>query len=178
MEAKHMETKIICAFPACGKTYAFKKLNEKGYKILDSDSSQFSWCYDHNPTNSDKIEKYRNPEFPKNYIQHIKENIGKVDYIFVSSHKEVRDALIENGIYFTLVYPDRKMKAEWVGRCFLRGSDEKFCQLIADNWDKWIDEMDKVENCARYILGKEYPIDWEHSYRYYYLEELIEKGLI
>ena len=38
--------------------------------------------------------------------------------------------------------------------------------------------MDKVENCARYILGKEYPIDWEHSYRYYYLEELIEKGLI
>ena len=28
-----METKIICAFPACGKTYAFKKLNEKGYKI-------------------------------------------------------------------------------------------------------------------------------------------------
>ena len=44
-----METKIISAFPACGKTYAFKKLNEKGYKILDSDSSQFSWCYDHNP---------------------------------------------------------------------------------------------------------------------------------
>ena len=173
-----METKIICAFPACGKTYAFKKLNEKGYKILDSDSSQFSWCYDHNPTNSDKIEKYRNPEFPKNYIQHIKENIGKVDYIFVSSHKEVRDALIENGIYFTLVYPDRKMKAEWVGRCFLRGSGEKFCQLIADNWDKWIDEMDKVEDCIKYVLGKEYPIDCEYSCRYYYLGELIEKGLI
>ena len=29
------KTKIISAFPACGKTYAFKKLNEKGYKILD-----------------------------------------------------------------------------------------------------------------------------------------------
>lgn len=173
-----MKTKIISAFPACGKTYAFKKLNEKGYKILDSDSSQFSWCYDHNPTNSDKIEKYRNPEFPKNYIQHIKENIGKVDYIFVSSHKEVRDALIENGIYFTLVYPDRKMKAEWVGRCFLRGSGEEFCQLIADNWDKWIDEMEEVENCVKYILGKEYPIDWGHPYRCYYLGELIEKGLI
>lgn len=120
-----MNTKIISVFHACGKTYAFKKLNEKGYKILDSDSSQFSWCYDYNPVNSDKIEKYRNPEFPKNYIQHIKENIGKVDYIFVSSHKEVRGALIENGIYFTLVYPGRKMKAEWVGRCFLRGSGEK-----------------------------------------------------
>ena len=38
-----MDTKIISAFPACGKTYAFKKLNENGYKILDSDSSEFSW---------------------------------------------------------------------------------------------------------------------------------------
>lgn len=177
-ENKYMNTKIISVFHACGKTYAFKKLNEKGYKILDSDSSQFSWCYDYNPVNSDKIEKYRNPEFPKNYIQHIKENIGKVDYIFVSSHKEVRDALIENGIYFTLVYPGRKMKAEWVGRCFLRGSGEKFCQLIADNWDKWIDEMEEVEGCDRYILGEDDSIDPDDLDRYYYLGELIEKGLI
>ena len=28
-----MKTKIISAFPACGKTYAFKKLNEKGYIV-------------------------------------------------------------------------------------------------------------------------------------------------
>ena len=88
-----MDTKIISAFPACGKTYAYEKLNKKGYTILDSDSSQFSWCYEYDP-NSDKIEKHRNPEFPNNYIKHIKENIGKVDYIFVSSHKEVRDAML------------------------------------------------------------------------------------
>ena len=155
-----------------------KKLNEKGYKILDSDSSRFSWCYDYDPTISDQIEEYRNPEFPSNYIQHIKENIEKADYIFVSSHKEVRDALIENGIYFTLVYPDRSMKAEWVGRCFLRGSGEKFCQLIADNWDKWIDEMEEVEGCDRYILGEDDSIDPDDLDRYYYLGELIEKGLI
>lgn len=173
-----MNTKIISAFPACGKTYAFKKLNEKGYKVINQDINQFIWCHDYNPANSDKIETYRNPEFPENYIKYIKENIGKVDYIFVSSYKEIRDALIDNGIHFTLVYPDRKMKAEWVGRCFLRGNGEEFCQLIADNWDKWIDELDKVENCVRYILGKEYPIDWECSCRYYYLGELIEKGLI
>ena len=37
------KTKIISAFPACGKTYAFEKLNENGYEILDSDSSKFSW---------------------------------------------------------------------------------------------------------------------------------------
>lgn len=189
-----MDTKIISAFPACGKTYAFEKLNKEGYTTLDSDSSKFSWinrerteeelqkikdewnsdqhllsCDGHiNRIRYDKI-KVRNPEFPSNYIQHIKENIGKVDYIFVSSHKEVRDALIANGIYFTLVYPNRKMKAEWIGRCFLRGSGEKFCQLIADNWDKWIDEMEAVENCDRRILGDD---------DCYYLSELIEKDLL
>lgn len=73
-----MNTKIISVFHACGKTYAFKKLNEKGYKILDSDSSQFSWCYDYNPVNSDKIEKYRNPEFPKIIFSTLKRILGKL----------------------------------------------------------------------------------------------------
>lgn len=172
------QTKIISAFPACGKTYAFEKLNNEGYTVLDSDSSQFSWCYDYNPVESDRVERYRNPDFPKNYIQHIKENIGKVDYIFVSSHKEVRDALIDNDIYFTLVYPGRKMKAEWIGRCFLRGSGEKFCQLIADNWDKWIDEMEEIEDCDKWILGEDDSIDPDDLDRYYYLCDLIENHLI
>lgn len=172
------QTKIISAFPACGKTYAFEKLNNEGYTVLDSDSSQFSWCYDYNPVESDRVERYRNPDFPKNYIQHIKENIGKVDYIFVSSHKEVRDALIDNDIYFTLVYPGRKMKAEWIGRCFLRGSGEKFCQLIADNWDKWIDEMEEIDDCDKWILGEDDSIDPDDLDRYYYLCDLIENHLI
>lgn len=81
--------------------------------------------------------------------------------------------MIENGIYFTLVYPDKEMKAEWVGRCFLRGSGEEFCQFIADNWEKWIDEMEEVEDCDKYILCEDDYLD-----RYYYLGELIEKGLI
>ena len=193
-----MDTKVISAFPACGKTYAFEKLSNEGCKVLDSDSSLFSWiererteeelqelkeAWDSVPhllsgdgyiekIRHDKI-KVRNPEFPNNYIQHIKDNIGKVDYIFVSSHKEVRDALIENNIWFTLAYPARHAKAEWVGRCFLRGSGEKFCQLIADNWDKWIDEMNNVSKCDKRILG------YGNYYRHYkYLSDLIEDGLI
>lgn len=73
-----MNTKIISAFPACGKTYAFKKLNEKGYKILDSDSSQFSWYYDYNPVNSDQIEEYRNPEFQKIILSTLRRILEKL----------------------------------------------------------------------------------------------------
>ena len=62
-----MNTKIFSVFPACGKTYLYEHQDEYGLKILDSDSSQFSWTL----TRDGMI---RNPDFPKNYIEHIKEN--------------------------------------------------------------------------------------------------------
>ena len=139
------ETKIICAFPACGKTYYFDNRKENT-TVLDSDSSKFSWKYEQDW--QDEYMRVRNPEFPQNYIKHIKENIGKVDYIFVSTHDVVRQALNDEGIDFTIVFPEKSLKEEWIGRCFLRGSDRQFCQLIADNWDKWMYEMKKecIEN--------------------------------
>ncbi len=158
------DTKVIAAFPACGKSYCFNR--NEDYLILDSDSSKFSWMYRKRTDDEiktamkewqatphllpaiDYVEKIRNeeikvrnPDFPKNYIEHIKENIGKVDYIFVSTHEEVRQALTEAGIDYVLVFPSETLKAEWVGRCFLRGSDEQFCRMLAGNWDYWISQM-------------------------------------
>ena len=37
-----MNTLIISAYPCCGKTYMYENFKDK-YKILDSDSSNFSW---------------------------------------------------------------------------------------------------------------------------------------
>ena len=135
-----METKIFSIFPACGKTWLYNHQEDFDLKILDSDSSKFSWLY-----RKDKfgfvIEKYRNPDFPDNYIKHIKENIGKYDYIFVSSHASVRNALDKEGIDFTIVYPESNCKAEWVGRCFIREkNNEEGCsaEVLYNNWEQWI----------------------------------------
>lgn len=143
------DTKIISAFPACGKTYVFENFKDK--VVLDSDSSKFSWVIVGE-------QKVRHPDFPQNYINHIKENIGKADYILVSTHENVRRDLEEAGIDFYLVYPDRSLKEEWIGRCFLRGSGEKFCQLIADNWDGWIDglEEDSKKHKSIKLINGEY----------------------
>ena len=91
-----MKTKVYSAFPGVGKTTYFNKT--KLY-VLDSDSSKF-----------DK------KKFPDNYIQHIERNIQdpNVDKILVSSHKDVRDALVARGINFVLVYPDRSLKDEYI----------------------------------------------------------------
>ena len=129
-----IKTKIISAFPGTGKSYYHNKHKET---TLDSDSSNFSWIKDENGNNT----SIRNPNFPQNYIEHIKENIGKYEFIFVSSHKEVREALLNNCIFFYLVYPDDRRKDEFIERYINRGNNEKFIQLISDNWDEWMKEI-------------------------------------
>ncbi|MDC7221556.1 MAG: hypothetical protein PQJ59_16600 [Spirochaetales bacterium] len=125
-----MRTKIISAFPGMGKSTYHKMHPET---TLDSDSSSFGWIVEDG-------EKKRNPDFPQNYMNHIKENIGKYEYIFVSSHKVVRDALKDNCLFFYLVYPNYNRKEEFRTLYIHRGSSISFCKMIMDNWDNWIDE--------------------------------------
>lgn len=126
-----VETTLISAFPGTGKTRYFNNNTD----CLDSDSSKF-----------DKA------NFPNNYIKHIKDNIGKVSYIFISSHKEVREALEKNSLYFTLIYPDISLKREYLERYKQRGSPESFISLLDKNWDIWINQLLKQENCGHIIL--------------------------
>lgn len=133
-------TRIISAFPGLGKSY-YHNLHKD--TTLDSDSSKFSWI-----EVDDK--KVRNPDFPNNYIKHIKENIGHYDFIFVSSHKEVRDALKNNCLFFYLVYPDYDRKEEFIKRYRERRNPESFIKLVETNWDSWIKECHFEEyGCKR-----------------------------
>lgn len=127
------QTLVISAFPGCGKSHMYRNNEDK--IILDSDSSKF-----------DKS------DFPRNYIEHIKSNIGKVDIIMVSSHKEVRDALVENVIDFTLVYPKREIKEEYIKRYQERGNDDNFIKLLQSKWDEWMDELEHQSNCKKIEL--------------------------
>lgn len=139
MLSKFKETLVISAYPCCGKTYAFEHFKDQ-YDMLDSDSSLFSWIYDENGNKTDK----RNPEFPDNYIKHIKENLGKVDIIFVSSHLVVREAMRDAGINFHTVYPrpdSLHVKIEWLNRMAKRGSDENFIKFQSENWSKFTDSI-------------------------------------
>ena len=134
-----IKTMVIAAIPGCGKSYTTTNEAEKFQGVLDSDSSQFSWIKDSNGKNTNE----RNPNFPKNYIEHIKSQLGKVEVIFVSSHKEVRKALEQEGIEYFLVYPNIFQKKEYIQRYQKRGSDKKFINLLSANWDLWIEECDE-----------------------------------
>lgn len=139
-----MQTKVIAAFPGTGKTYYFQNHNN----CLDSDSSDYSWIKDSDGKNT----KDRNPDFPINYIQHIKDNIGKVEFIFVSSHDVVRDALVASGIEFTFIYPNIDLKDEYIERFKHRGSPDGFINLLDKNWNNWIESCGVQLNCKHIEL--------------------------
>jgi len=129
------ETKLISAFPGVGKSYLFRNPGDK--KISDSDSSHFNKDY-----------------FPENYIQHIKNNIGEADIICISSHDVVRNALVENDLHFTLVYPDKSLKEEYVSRYKERGNNDQFVTLLEKNWNDWIGQLETQEGCDHIKLQK------------------------
>lgn len=125
---------VICGFPGVGKTsVANNRVN-----ILDAESSAFSWIW--NPENLEKGRE-RNPAFPGNYIDFIRENIEKYDVILVSSHQAVRYALKAEGIQYIIVAPDYNCKNEYMIRYIQRGSDIDFIEQLYDHWGQFIDDL-------------------------------------
>ena len=142
-------TVVISAFPCCGKTTATNSLKDF-YDFSDSDSSIFSWV--------DKKKGLRHPDFPSNYIEHIKSLIGQKDIIFVSTHKNVRQALEKANIPYCLVYPQNtlKNKAIWEERMKSRNNDQSFINFILNNWDEMIEDMKTETFPVHYILDCEH----------------------
>lgn len=130
------KTLLYAGFPGVGKSVFYNMHKFRSDMIvLDSDSSKFN-----------------KSGFPDNYIDHIKQNINKVSIICISSHKEVRDALVVNNLSFTLIYPDRSLKNEYIARYKDRGNSHLFIELLEKNWDLWIDECEQQEKCKHIVL--------------------------
>ncbi len=134
-----MNCKVISGFPGVGKSF-FQQNTAQA--TLDSDSSKFSWL----------SRGVRNPDFPKNYVEHIKNNIEKVDIILVSSHAPVRAALVDNNIPFTLVYPSVQLKNEYIQRYIDRDSGSPLIDLLTESWDIFMTEMYKQKDCEHIVL--------------------------
>jgi nucleoside-triphosphatase THEP1 len=125
-------TLVASGFPGTGKTTCAKNTGEK---VLDS-----GWS------------KFNNDEFPSNYMNHIQDNLGKADIIFVSFHDAVRQAMRLRGIDYVLIYPDRSLKDEYLERFKKRGNPESFIRLLDENWNSFIDSMEADKNEAKIIL--------------------------
>lgn len=131
------QTKIIAGFPGVGKSFFRSAMGaDKSIRISDSDSSQFHWIVENG-------EKKENPHFIEDYLHHIKSLLMKVDIVFVSTHEEILLALREEGIDFTIVYPDHSLKEEFIRRYRRRKSPESFIALLDNKFDEWVDGIEE-----------------------------------
>ena len=89
--------------------------------------------------------KISNPDFPVKYINYIKDMVGKIDIVFVSTHQNVRQALRDNNISYILVYPAVDTKDEMLQRYVTRGSTPEFVDMMRANWDDFIEDMQQDE---------------------------------
>lgn len=151
---------VISAFPGCGKTTAYNHYKDNGdLKVWDSDSSEFP-----------------KEDFPNNYIEHIKKGIKEgVDIIFVSSHREVREALWRAGIKYALIYPNIELKNEYLKRYKERGNTPEFISLLDKNWHNWIMDFSYCPSNPKFELSSgEFInsdiIDWMLQFDKYNLE--------
>lgn len=154
---------IFSAFPGTGKSTLTKNAEQYGLKhasvtktedgkieiavpkcigtpVFDSDSSLF-----------DK------EHFPGNYIEHVQHicSTWPNAVILMSSHDNVREALKENGIAYTICYPQRELKAEFLERYVERGSPEKFVELMDNKWNDFIDTCESDDAAVAHIVLSE-----------------------
>lgn len=135
-------SKVVAGFPGTGKSY----LTRNGeYNTCDSDSSKFSWIV------KDGV-KVRNPLFVLEYIQHIKDMLKVHDIVFVSTHKEVLDALEANRLHHVIVYPDVSLKSEYMERYRRRGNDETFLELMEKNFENFVAQIEAREDTSEYAV--------------------------
>lgn len=146
------KTLIIAGFPGIGKTYAVDVLRSKGLKVSDSDSSSFSWIMKDG-------EKVRNPNFVRDYMEHIREKVKEgYNYVFVSTHEEIIQALNDaDDLNLTVAKPHKSRKEEFKEIYEKRG--DVFKDFIIGNWDALLDRLDWIggENSRCHVIELKHP---------------------
>lgn len=92
--------KIISAFATMGKT----TLAQKNKRIVDLDSSAFSWVEKEEFLEDGTPVKYkeRNPNFAEDYYAEIEKLLKdeNVDLVLISTHEQIRRKLTKEGVEF------------------------------------------------------------------------------
>lgn len=186
------KTKIMCTFPGCGVTsfvddgknnsikissasYFFERRHRNNKELADLRA-----FYDEHPTMmgtdyfvnkaKESLVTKVNPDFPNNFIRAVQDavNSKQYEYIFVSNNKATLEALDKAGIDYCLVYPDKKLKNEWIGRLYSNSKHESIVPLYSKQWDKFVSEMEELSKSREaYVLGPlEYVSDIVENLKY------------
>lgn len=138
----HSGTMVIVSFPCMGKSkYAAE---HRDCKYLNPDMFTTT------------IDGQINKQFPSNYIERVKWHLTNNNwkYLFLSSHKEVRDALKRYKIPYTVLYPKKDRLEELLKVCDEREYPPAKKELIKEHFDAWVDEAAQEKNSYPLAAGE------------------------
>jgi hypothetical protein len=133
---------IIAAYAGCGKS-TFAKMNTEAldfhcipYKYFIDDKNDRGEAGKADPDNEMR------PEWPYNYVSAIKKLMDNYEYILIPSDFRVLALLEQEQLPYTLVYPHRDAKEEYLKRYIDRGNTENFLSIFYEHWDWFIDHLE------------------------------------
>jgi len=125
---------IISGFGGIGKT----TLANKYSNVIDLESSKYQYVYPE-PTTQEEYEKLKanqnreiNPEYPKNYVEAIKDAMTKYDVICVRYNSYKNPNFLDTyGFDYVVCYPTKKaFKKYYIQRFRDRGNTEEFIEVL------------------------------------------------
>ena len=150
MKTSDKESFIFAGIAGIGKTTLAKKYSN----VIDLESSPFAYDYSHieNPNNEQlKGDNSRepNPNFPMNYINAIKENIDKFDYIFIWAHPDkIFHEYAKHGIEYIIIRPTpcMEIQKEYEQRFLSRGNSPEWAERVAKTLNnlEWTTKLEKT----------------------------------
>ena len=96
--------------------------------------------------------KYKDDGLQKKYIEDVKKQIKKVDYVFISTDPEGLKLLHDQGIDILLIYPQNELRSEYLDRFITRDDPTDFIGAFMKYWNIWINELKKQDYCKHIIL--------------------------
>lgn len=131
---------IICGFPGVGKSTAAQKMYRD---VIDVESSGFRWKRDEDgfPTRNE------NENWVSDYVDYIEDLASKYgySYVFVSTHKKVREELENRRIPYIVVVPNKELRDDYLLRYLRRGDKLSFIETVYHNWCVWLDEIEESD---------------------------------
>ena len=138
---REMKTIVICGYSGVGKT----TFCQRQPFSIDIDSAE--------------IPKYE--KFVKEYLKRITACIGRYRYICVSTHAVLIDALADMKLSVVLVYPDLKLKREYIRRYLARGNSYAYAKNIESTWHINLETLKHEVRFPAIVLSSgEYLLDW------------------
>jgi hypothetical protein len=152
---KNNGTVIIAAFGCLGKTTFARNHKEIA---LDLESVRYSCIYKKKHPNDEYAKNdpdwILNPEYPRNYINDVIENIGKYKIIFVTLAEEILAGLDKHNIEYTIVYPRLSRKERIIQDAKDRGNNTNFTKMISEllSNNNEIERLKSNLKCKNYLI--------------------------